>query len=154
MPSALLENLLLHGKKAVPAFLYGTAWQKDKTADTIYQAICSGYKGVYTGALSNKGYSEYLVGEGIRRALNEAKISRDDFFIQTTVGEQELNIVRYNPTRSITEQVHASVRTSLMNLRPSAKKSSSESTVIDCLVQHIAKFVPHNGANTRGLARS
>lgn len=138
MPSALLDNLFLHGKQAVPAFLYGTAWKKEKTADLVYQAICSGFKGIDTAA-QPKHYREDLVGEGMRRALTENRISRGDLYIQTkftSVNGQDPSKMPYNPTASISEQVHTSVRSSLKNMRPSAEESSSEFTYLDCLVLH------------------
>ena len=138
MPSALLDTLLLHNKKAVPAFLYGTAWKKEKTAELVHLAISSGYKGIDTAA-QPKHYREDLVGQGIRRALSEDKISRDDLFIQTkftSVNGQDPNKMPYDPAASISEQVHTSIKSSLMNLRPSAEESSSESAYLDCLVLH------------------
>lgn len=138
MPSALLDTLLLHGKQAVPTFLYGTAWKKEKTADLVYQALSSGFKGIDTAA-QPKHYREDLVGQGLRQALSEVKISRDDLFIQTkftSVKSQDPNQMPYNPTASVSEQVHTSIKSSLMNLRPSAEESSSESTYLDCLVLH------------------
>ena len=137
MPPTLLDNLLLHGKQ-VPAFLYGTAWKKDKTADLVYQAICSGFRGIDTAA-QPKHYREDLVGEGIRRALSEDRISRDDLFIQTkftSVNGQDPNKMPYNPAASVSEQVHTSIKSSLQNIRPSAEEYSSESTYLDCLVLH------------------
>ena len=137
MPSALLDNLLLHGKQ-VPAFLYGTAWKKDKTADLVYQAICSGFRGIDTAA-QPKHYREDLVGEGIRRTLSEDRISRDDVFIQTkftSVNGQDPDKMPYNPAASVSEQVHTSIKSSLQNMRPSAENSSSELTYLDCLVLH------------------
>ena len=81
MPSALFEKLVLHGSKQVlPAFLYGTAWKKEKTAELVYQAICSGFRAVDTAA-QPKHYREDLVGDGIRRALDEGKVSEDDLFV-------------------------------------------------------------------------
>lgn len=138
MPSALLDNLLLHGKQVVPAFLYGTAWKKEKTADLVYLALCSGFRGIDTAA-QPKHYREDLVGQGIRRALSEDRMSRDDLFIQTkftSVNGQDPNRMPYDPTASISEQVHASIRSSLRNMRPLAEESSSESTYLDCLVLH------------------
>ena len=137
MPSALLDNLLLHGRQ-FPAFLYGTAWKKEKTADLVYQALCSGFRGIDTAA-QPKHYREDLVGEGIRRALSEDRISRDDLFIQTkftSINGQDPDKMPYNPAASVAEQVHTSIMSSLQNLRPSAENSSSESTYLDCLVLH------------------
>lgn len=138
MPPALFDKLLLHGKQAVPAFLYGTAWKKEKTADLVYLAICSGFKGIDTAA-QPKHYREDLVGQGIRRALSEDKISRDDLFVQTkftSVNGQDPDKMPYNSNLSISEQVHASIRSSLRNMRPSAEGFNSESTYLDCLVLH------------------
>ncbi|KAL2055343.1 hypothetical protein ABVK25_004151 [Lepraria finkii] len=139
MPSALFENLLLHGSKQVlPAFLYGTAWKKEKTADLVYQAVCSGFRGVDTAA-QPKHYREDLVGEGIHRALREGKASREDLFIQTkftSVQGQDSNSMPYNPNLSLTEQVHTSIKSSLRNLRPSSEESSAEATILDSVVLH------------------
>ena len=138
MPSALFDNLLLQGKQAIPAFLYGTAWKKDKTAGLVYLALLSGFKGVDTAA-QPKHYREDLVGEGIRQALSEDTISRDDLFIQTkftSVNGQDPNKMPYDPDSSISEQVHTSIKSSLRNMRPLAEEASSESTYLDCLVLH------------------
>ena len=81
MPSALFKNLVLHGsKQALPAFLYGTAWKKEKTAELVYQALCSGFRAVDTAA-QPKHYREDLVGDGIRRGIEEGKVSRDELFV-------------------------------------------------------------------------
>lgn len=138
IPSALLDDLLLRGKQAVPAFLYGTAWKKEKTADLVYLAICSGFKGIDTAA-QPKHYRQDLVGQGIRRALNEYMLSRDDSIIQTkftSFNGQDHNNMPYYPTASISDQVHTSIKSSLKNMRPLAEVSSSQSTIVDCLVLH------------------
>ena len=81
MPSALFEDLLLQGsKQVIPAFLYGTAWKKERTADLVYQALSSGFLGVDTAA-QPKHYREDLVGEGIRRAISEGKVTREKLFV-------------------------------------------------------------------------
>lgn len=86
MPSALFEKLALHGSKQVlPAFLYGTAWKKERTAELVYQAICNGFRGVDTAA-QPKHYREDLVGEGVRRAIDEGKVGREDLFVSDFRG--------------------------------------------------------------------
>ena len=81
MPSALFENLVLHGSKQVlPPFLYGTAWKKEKTAELVYQALWSGFRAVDTAA-QPKHYREDLVGDGIRQVIKEGKVSRDELFV-------------------------------------------------------------------------
>ncbi len=42
----------------------------------------------------------------------------------------------YDPSLSITDQVHTSIKSSLHNLRPSTEPSSADSTILDCLVLH------------------
>ena len=138
MPSALLDTLLLHGKQTIPPFLYNSAGKEERTATLVYQAIISGYKAVDTAALP-KHCREDLVGAGVRRALSEGKISRHEMYIQSkfaSVDRQDPNKMPYDPTASISEQVHTSIGSSLRNMRPSKEKSSSESTYLDCLVLH------------------
>lgn len=64
--SALFDRLILKAThipcaqvQAIPAFIYGTAWKKEKTADLVYQALCSGFTGVDTAA-QPKHYREGL----------------------------------------------------------------------------------------------
>ena len=139
MPSALFDSLLLHGsKQTIPAFIYGTAWKKEKSSDLVYRALCSGFQGVDTAA-QPKHYREDLVGDGIRQALKEGKASRDSLFIQTkftSVQGHDPNNLPYDPKTRIPEQVDTSIRSSLHNLRPLAEESSADSTIIDCLVFH------------------
>ena len=135
MPSALLDTLLLHGKQAIPPFLYKPAGKKEKIATLVYEAIISGYKGVDTAALPRKDLAR--AGAGVRRALSEGKISRHEMFIQSgfvPVNSQGPNETPYDPTASISEQIHSSIRSSLRHMRPSKEESSSESTYLDCLV--------------------
>ena len=139
MPSALFERLPLHtSKQFIPAFIYGTAWKKEKTADLVYRALASGFRGVDTAA-QPRHYREDLVGQGIRRAISDGKVSRQDLFIQskyTTVRGQDPDNIPYDPNATIAEQIHTSVRSSLNNLRPLEDESSADSTVLDCLVLH------------------
>ena len=139
MPSALFECLSLHtSKKSIPAFIYGTAWKKERTADLVCQALSSGFRGVDTAA-QPRHYREDLVGEGIRRAASEGKVARQDLFIQTkytTVRGQDPDNLPYDTHLTVAEQVNASVRSSLHNLRPSEDTSSADTTILDCLVLH------------------
>ena len=68
----------------IPAFLYGTAWKKEKTADLVYQALCTGFEGVDTAA-QPKHYREDLVGEGLRRAIGEGWVSRERLFVSKLI---------------------------------------------------------------------
>ena len=81
MRQALFEDIILPGsKQVIPAFIYGTAWKKQKTSELVYQALCHGFKGIDTAA-QPKHYREDLVGDGIRKALKEGKVTRDELFV-------------------------------------------------------------------------
>ncbi|KAL4805026.1 NADP-dependent oxidoreductase domain-containing protein [Aspergillus unguis] len=119
-------------------FLYGTAWKKDRTADLVHQAIRSGFRAVDTAA-QPKHYREDLVGEGIRRAISDGTVSREDLYVQTkftSVHGQNPDDMPFDPKDSVTDQVHASVKSSLHNLRSSAAPESVGETYIDTVVLH------------------
>ena len=123
---------------AIPPFLNDTIGKKKKTAALVYQAIISGYRGVDTASLP-KYYREDLAGAGVRRALSEGKISRHEIYLQSkfaSVNSQDFINIPYDPTASISKQVHTSIRSSLRNMRRSEEESSSESAYLDCLVLH------------------
>lgn len=87
MQSALFENILLSAshngaaRSKIPAFLYGCAWKKDRTADLVHQAISSGFRAIDVAA-QPRHYREDLAGEGIRRAITEGKVKREDLFVR------------------------------------------------------------------------
>lgn len=66
----------------IPVFLYGTAWKKDQTADLVYTAVNAGFRGIDTAA-QPRHYQEHLVGDGIRRAIAEGIIRREDIYVST-----------------------------------------------------------------------
>ncbi|KAL2828043.1 NADP-dependent oxidoreductase domain-containing protein [Aspergillus cavernicola] len=122
----------------ISVFIYGTAWKKDQTADLVHQAINAGFRAVDTAA-QPKHYREDLVGEGIRRALSDGTARRGDLYIQTkftSIHGQNPDNMPYNPEDSVAEQVHASVKSSLYNLRSSAGPESADEAYIDTLVLH------------------
>lgn len=73
----------------LPTFIYGTAWKKDHTPELVHQALQAGFRAVDTAA-QPKHYREDLVGEGIRRAIRDGTVRREDLhvydlFLGTTV---------------------------------------------------------------------
>lgn len=66
----------------VPVFIYGTAWKKDRTADLVHQAINAGFRAVDTAA-QPKHYREDLVGEGMRRAIKDGTVRREDLHVSS-----------------------------------------------------------------------
>ncbi|RAL11149.1 putative aldo-keto reductase (AKR) [Aspergillus homomorphus CBS 101889] len=123
----------------IPSLIYGTAWKKTQTTDLVYQALSTGFRAVDTAA-QPKHYREDLVGEGIRKALTDGAIQRKDLHIQTkftSVRGQDPKDMPFDPKTSVTEQVHASIRSSLHNLRPAdAAESANEEGYIDMLILH------------------
>lgn len=143
MASALFDRLVLNipclpSKLSLPAFVYGTAWKKDATADLVYQALCNGFTAVDT-ANQPKHYREELVGDGVRRAIREGKVKRLDLYLQTkftSVGGQDPSDIPYDPKSSIAEQVKTSVETSLRHFRPSDDSAALDQSYLDAVVLH------------------
>ncbi|KIW79823.1 hypothetical protein Z517_06438 [Fonsecaea pedrosoi CBS 271.37] len=146
--SAIFEKLALHAPHlsgrhvipALPAFIYGTAWKKEATADLVYQALCNGFTAIDTAA-QPKHYREDLVAAGISRAIKDGKINRSEVYIQTkftSVGGQDLDNMPYDPQSPLGEQVNASVISSLKNFNFADVVKGDEMTqpYIDTLVLH------------------
>lgn len=115
--------------------LYGTAWKKERTASLVQQALQAGFLAIDTAA-QPKHYQEHLVGNGVRSFLSTSKITRQGLYLQTkytSFNGQDPNNLPYDPSTSITEQVKASVASSLHNLR---HNEIAEDSYIDCLVLH------------------
>jgi len=121
----------------IPKLLYGTAWKKDRTADLVYQALKAGFRGIDTAA-QPRHYREKLVGDGIRRAISEGIVSRENLYIQTKytpISGQDPENMPYSASQSLADQVHTSIVSSLSNFAPPDINSSSD-IYIDCLVLH------------------
>lgn len=81
MASKLAKDITLKGSSTtIPRLVYGTAWKKDKTADLVYTAIRSGFRGIDTAG-QPKHYSEKGVGHGVQRAIKEDLVTRDALFV-------------------------------------------------------------------------
>ncbi|KAF7586187.1 hypothetical protein BBP40_009316 [Aspergillus hancockii] len=122
----------------LPVFIYGTAWKKDRTADLVQQALSVGFRAIDTAA-QPKHYREDLVGEGIRKAIRDGTVLRKDVHVQTkftSVQGQNPDNMPYDPNTSVTEQAHASIKSSLENLRPSDAPESIDEAYIDMLILH------------------
>jgi diketogulonate reductase-like aldo/keto reductase len=128
-----------HISQAIPAFIYGTAWKKDATADLVYQALNAGFTGIDT-ANQPKHYQEELVGSGVRKALQEGKVKRSDLYLQTKFTSfegQDPDNLPYDPKDSLSRQVQDSVNSSLQHLRSAGESFDDvEGSYIDALVLH------------------
>lgn len=128
-----------HFSQVIPAFLYGTAWKKSSTADLVYQALHVGFTGIDT-ANQPKHYQEHLVGNGIRKALQDGKVKRENIYIQTkftSMDGQDPNDLPYSPEDPISRQVQESVNSSLQHLRSAGDHCDEvEGSYLDALVLH------------------
>jgi len=79
---ALAKPLLLKGAPttSIPRLVYGTAWKKERTADLVYEALKAGFRGIDTAA-QPRHYQEDLVGQGIRRAIADGTVKREDLYV-------------------------------------------------------------------------
>lgn len=143
--SALARDLTLpHGQPqgsttTIPRLVYGTAWKKDRTADLVYAALSSGFRGIDTAA-QPRHYQERLVGDGLRRAIADGVVQRKDVFLQTKFSPtraQDPDNMPYDPRAPLEEQVDASVASSLENLDAGAGgPAGEESAYLDSVVLH------------------
>lgn len=79
--TAPLKTSHVNSQVQIPRFVYGTAWKKDRTRDLVFEALCAGFKGVDTAA-QPRHYREELVGAGVRKALGDDIIKREDIHVQ------------------------------------------------------------------------
>ena len=64
----------------MPRLIYGTAWKGDRTEDLVYAALRAGFRAIDT-APRPWDYDEAGVGRGVRRALREGFVRRDELFV-------------------------------------------------------------------------
>lgn len=100
-----------------PAFLYGTAWKEDRTAELVQLALLAGFRGIDT-ANQRRHYFEAAVGEGLAVAFATGAVRREDLFLQTKFTYQpgQDHRLPYDPRASLTEQVAQSMASSLEHL--------------------------------------
>ncbi|KAJ1432249.1 NADP-dependent oxidoreductase domain-containing protein [Ochromonadaceae sp. CCMP2298] len=113
----------------MPAFMYGTAWKKERTKDLVQLAVKSGFRGIDT-ACQPKHYYEPGTGEALQALYAEGIVTRADIFLQTkftSLGGQDPNNIPYDPKAPLADCVRRSFETSLQNLQTS---------YVDSLVMH------------------
>ncbi|PVI05553.1 aldo-keto reductase-like protein [Periconia macrospinosa] len=119
-----------------PAFIYGTAWKKERTAELVKLAIQSGFREVDTAA-QPRHYQEHLVGDALRDVYAESLVTREKMYLQTkytTPAGQDPKNMPYDASAPLEDQIRTSVASSLKNLRPA--QDSEEDSYIDCLLLH------------------
>lgn len=106
--SRLARDLTLAGASAtkIPKLVYGTAWKKDLTAGLVYKALKNGFRGIDTAA-QPKHYDEQAVGEGVRRAVADGVVKREDVFVRSSPQPLVSDIADHCPApASDTNKVH------------------------------------------------
>lgn len=83
---------------SIPVFIYGTAWKKDRTADLVSTALNAGFRAVDTAA-QPRHYQEHLVGDGIRKAIADGLVRREDLYVSTGGPDCMLNITMLTHAR-------------------------------------------------------
>ena len=107
--------------RAVPAFMYGTAWKEDATEALVREALAAGFRAIDT-ANQRKHYHEAGVGAALRKAFDEGAVRREQLFLQTkfTFVDGQDHRLPYDPRAPIDEQVAQSFASSLEHLGVSA----------------------------------
>lgn len=103
---------------SIPSFLYGTAWKEEATYGLVETALRQGFRGIDT-ANQRRHYYEAAVGQGIRAAISNGTIKREDLFLQTkyTFQRGQDHRLPYDPTEPISVQVEQSFASSLEHLQ-------------------------------------
>lgn len=105
-----------YNRVAIPIFMYGTAWKKEKTAQLVELAAKTGFRAIDT-ANQIIHYQETLVGEALL-SLGRQGIKRDSLFLQTkfTPASGQDHRTPYDQSADLTTQVKQSFESSLEHL--------------------------------------
>jgi diketogulonate reductase-like aldo/keto reductase len=121
-----------------PAFIYGTAWKKDATADLVKMAMAAGFRAIDT-ANQPRHYDEPLVGDALT-ALADNGVARNSLFLQTkfTPIDGHDHRVPYDPELDLKSQVSQSFESSLRHLH----------------TDYLDSYLLHGPYSSRGLGGS
>jgi diketogulonate reductase-like aldo/keto reductase len=103
--------------RAVPDFLYGTAWKEARTPALTEVALRMGFRGIDT-ANQRRHYFEAGVGQGLAAAYGAGLVTRADLFLQTKFTYQagQDHRLPYDPAADLSTQVAQSLASSLEHL--------------------------------------
>jgi diketogulonate reductase-like aldo/keto reductase len=123
----------------VPAFMYGTAWKEERSAELTTQALELGLRAIDT-ANQRRHYFEQGVGEAVTAFTLSGKVERAELFLQTkfTHVDGQDHRLPYDPDAPIAIQVEQSLKSSLKHLR---------CTYLDA-------YLLHGPSQARGLAKA
>lgn len=83
-------------RSKMPKLVYGTAWKKEKTADLVYAALKTGFRAVDTAA-QPKHYNEEGVAAGVKRAVDEGIVKRQDLFVRCSKTHPDVHRYSHFP---------------------------------------------------------
>lgn len=141
-----------HPDVKIPKLIYGTAWKKERSADLVHQAIKAGFRAIDTAA-QPRHYREDLVAQGIRRAIEEGIVTREELYVCihswlkgfrakhrekiqtkfTPPSGQDLNNMPYSSTSPLKTQVETSLASSFQNF---TFPTTNQEPYLDALVLH------------------
>ena len=112
-----MNTLTTYNSVPIPAFMYGTAWKKERTGDLVQLAVNSGFRAIDT-ANQLIHYNEALVGQALHKLVQQG-IPRKSLFLQTkfTPVSGQDHRTPYDPIAPITQQVEQSFQSSLEHLQ-------------------------------------
>ena len=112
-----MNTLTAYNDVPIPAFMYGTAWKKERTGDLVQLAVNSGFRAIDT-ANQLIHYNEALVGQALHKLVQQG-IPRKSLFLQTkfTPVSGQDHRTPYDPIAPITQQVKQSFQSSLEHLQ-------------------------------------
>ena len=112
-----MNTLTAYNDVPIPAFMYGTAWKKERTGDLVQLAVNSGFRAIDT-ANQLIHYNEALVGQALHKLVQQG-IPRKSLFLQTkfTPVSGQDHRTPYDPIAPITQQVEQSFQSSLEHLQ-------------------------------------
>lgn len=95
--SALMKPMAFrrHPDTVIAKLVYGTAWKKEQSARLVYEAIQAGFRAIDTAA-QPRHYNEAQVGEGIRRAIAEGLVTREDLYVRYHYMSTERILIHEN----------------------------------------------------------
>ncbi len=113
---------------SVPAFIYGTAWKEERTADLTQLALALGFRAVDT-ANQRRHYVEAAVGHAVAGAIGPGLVTRAELFLQTkfTYAAGQDHRLPYDRDADLGTQVRQSFESSLEHL---------ETTYVDAYLLH------------------
>ncbi|RDA94814.1 hypothetical protein CP533_4282 [Ophiocordyceps camponoti-saundersi (nom. inval.)] len=142
----------------IPNFIYGTAWKGARTADLVYTALRCGFRAIDSAA-QPEHYNEPGAGDGLRRAVAEGLVQRQDVFIQSKFAspKNQRRTPPYNRHAPLVDMVRQSVESSLRSFTVPGQEPYLDSLLLHTPMENLLdtvtvwrtleSYVPHRIRN-------